>query len=159
MSARAEELAARLERANEEVIAAIQGANGNLGATCPAEGWTVAAVGSHIGYGHVGIVEGLIKPIVEGRELPPFKLSDFDEGNARHAREHAAVPQDQVLQLLRDHGAQASSYVRGLSDDDLDRPTTLPLMGDTPVTAQQVIEMVLIGHVLDHGNSLRQSLG
>jgi hypothetical protein len=158
-SARAQALADRLEQTNQEVIELVAAANGNLSATCPVEGWTAAAVGSHIGFGHTGIADNLIKPIVEGREVPPFKMSDFNEGNATHAREHAAMPQEQVLALLRENGAAAVAYVRSLSDDDLDRTTVLPVMGDEPVTAERVIEMVLIGHPRAHGASLREGLG
>lgn len=46
----------------------------------------------------------------------------------------------------------------GLSDDDLDRTVILPFFGENPVTAEQVIERVLIGHAADHPNSLRQGL-
>jgi hypothetical protein len=158
-SARAQALADRLEQVNQDVIGLVAGANGNLSATCPVEGWTAAAVGSHIGFGHVGIADNLIKPIVEGREVQSFKMSDFNEGNAKHAREHGAMPADQVLALLRENGARAVEYLRSLSDDDLDRTTVLPAMGDEPVTAEQVIEMVLIGHPRAHGASLREGLG
>jgi hypothetical protein len=159
MSARSAALATRLEQANQEVIDVVAGAQDDkMADTCPAEGWTAAALGSHIGFSHVGIVEGLVKPVVEGRPLPPVTMSDFAEGNAKHALEHSAMPRDQVLTLLRDNGATAAAYVRSLSDDDLDRTATLPVMGDRPVTAEQVIEMILIGHPVAHGLSLRQGL-
>ncbi|MGH2616898.1 MAG: maleylpyruvate isomerase N-terminal domain-containing protein [Thermomicrobiales bacterium] len=158
MSVRAEELATRFEQANQTVIDMVSG-SADLSVTCPVEGWTAAALGAHVGGGHFGIVEYLIKPIVASQELQPFDLASFNEGNAKAAAENATLPKDQVLVLLRDNGATAAAYLRSLSDDDLDRTTTLPVFGPEPVTAQQVIEMVLIGHPLDHGNSLRQGLG
>lgn len=160
MSARAEDLAVRLEQANANVIEMVSRAgDADLGATCPAEDWTAAAVGAHVGMGHVGIVQGLVKMIVDGQEIPPFDMNSFNEMNAAFAAEHAAAPKDQVLDMLRANGVMAATYVRGLSDDDLDRSTTLPVFGENPVTAEAVIEMVLIGHVIDHGNSLREGLG
>lgn len=159
MGIRAEELASRFEQANQSVIDTIGGDADLSGVICPAEGWTAAAVGAHVGGGHFGIVEFLIKPIVAGQELQPFDMDSFNEGNAKAAAENATMPRDEILKLLRDHGATASAYVRGLSDDDLDRTTAMPVFGPEPVTAQQVIEMILIGHPLDHGNSLRQGLG
>ncbi len=160
MSTRAEELASKLEQINQECIEAVASAqNGGLGAICPAEGWTAAALGAHIGFAHQGILEGLIKPAVEGREIPPFDLSAFDEPNAKFAAENAAMPQEQVIEVLREQGAKAVAYVRALSDDDLDRPTTLPTAGSAPATAHQVIEWVLIGHPAEHGKSLREGLG
>lgn len=64
-----------------------------------------------------------------------------------------------MLVLFRDHGAAAAAYLRGLSDEELDRTTTPPVFGPDPVTVQHVIEMVLIGPPLVHGNGLRQGLG
>lgn len=158
MGHRGEELAQRFERANQDVIDLVS-ASDDLSADCPAEGWTAAALGAHVGGGHHGIVEYLIKPIVAGQELAPFDLSSFAEGNAKAAAENAAMPKEEVLKLLRDHGADAAAYLRSLSDEELDRTTALPAIGPEPVTAQHVIEMVLIGHPLDHGSSLRQGLG
>ena len=159
MSARAEELAQRFEQANQECIGAIAAANGNLSAICPVEGWTAAALGAHIAGGHAGILAAIVKPVVEGREVPPFSIADFDEPNAKAATENAAMPQEQILVMLREEGARAAAYVRSLSDEDLDRTTKLSTTGDQPVTAQQVIEWVLIGHPAEHGKSLRQGLG
>ena len=71
---------------------------------------------------------------------------------------NAGLSSGQVIALLRDHGARATEYVRGLSDDDLDRSRPIPVMGDNPTTAEQFIERVLIGHAEAHLQSLRQCL-
>jgi hypothetical protein len=160
MSARAEDLAIRFEQANQDVIDMVSRVeDADLGVTCPAEGWTAAAVGAHVGGGHFGIVEYLVKPIVEGQEIPPFTLDSFAESNAKEAAENAARPKAEILASLREQGAMAAAYLRGLGDEDLDRAAVLPVFGENPVTAQTVIEMVLIGHPIDHGNSLRAGLG
>ena len=156
MSSRAKELATRLEQVNQQVIEMVLG-DTDLGSICPAEGWTAAAVGAHIGGAHRGILEGLIQPIVAEREIPST-VGPSNEENARQAAVNATLPRDQILTLLRDHGAMATAYLRSLSDEDLDRTVTLPIFGENPVTAQQVIEWVLIGHAADHANSLRQGL-
>jgi len=157
MSARGKELAGRFEQINQDVIDMISDAT-DLSVTCPSEGWTAAAVGAHIGGAHRGILEGLIQPIVAGQEVPSA-VGPSDEGNARQAVENAELPRDQILELLRNHGAMATAYLRSLSDENLDRTVILPIFGENPVTAQQVIEWVLIGHAADHANSLRQGLG
>jgi hypothetical protein len=160
MGARAEALAGQFEQANQAVIDCVLGNHGaDFSVACPAEGWTAAALGGHIAMGHVGILNNLVKRAVDGEEIPPFKMSDFDEGNAKFASENAAMPLDQIVARLRENGALAAAYVRSLSDDDLDRATTLATMGDQPVTAQQLIEWVLIGHAREHGQSLREGLG
>ena len=157
MSARAKELAAQFEQINQQVIDVIAG-DTDLSVICPSEGWTAAAIGAHIGGAHRGILEGLIQPIIAGREIPSA-VGPSDEGNAKQAAENATLPRDQILRLLRDHGAMATAYLRSLSDEDLDRTVSLPLFGENPVTAQQVIGWVLIGHAAEHANSLRQGLG
>jgi hypothetical protein len=157
VSARAKELAAQFEQINQQVIDVIAG-DTDLSVICPSEGWTAAAIGAHIGGAHRGILEGLIQPIIAGREIPSA-VGPSDEGNAKQAAENATLPRDQILRLLRDHGAMATAYLRSLSDEDLDRTVSLPLFGENPVTAQQVIEWVLIGHAAEHANSLRQGLG
>lgn len=156
MSARAKELAARFEQINQDVINMVSGAT-DLSVPCPSEGWTAAAVAAHIGGAHRGILEGLIQPIIAGQEIPAT-VGPSDEGNARQAAENATLPRDQVLTLVRDHGAMVTAYLRSLSDDDLDRTVILPFFGENPVTAELVVERVLIGHAADHANSLRQGL-
>lgn len=159
MSERSAALADRLEQANQEIIGQLSICPaGDLARICPAEGWTAAALGAHVAFSHKGILDNMIKPAVAGQELPPFDTSRFAEGNARAAAENAAMPQEQIVQLLTDFGEEAVAYVRGLSDDDLDRTTARPLFGNQPATVQQLIEMVLIGHALEHGQSLRQGL-
>jgi hypothetical protein len=153
VSARAKELAAQFEQINQQVIDVIAG-DTDLSVICPSEGWTAAAIGAHIGGAH----RGIIQPIIAGREIPSA-VGPSDEGNAKQAAENATLPRDQILRLLRDHGAMATAYLRSLSDEDLDRTVSLPLFGENRVTAQQVIEWVLIGHAAEHANSLRQGLG
>lgn len=160
MSARSEALASRFDQANQEVIGRLSTCPAeHLAEICPAEGWTAAALGAHVAVSYTGIVDNLIKPVVAGQPIAPFDPSAFTEGNAKAAAENAALPQEQVVQLLREEGAAAVAYLRGLSDAELDRTTTLPIRGDKPVSAEQLVEMVLIGHTNGHGESLRQGLG
>jgi hypothetical protein len=156
MSARAKELAARFEQINQDVIDVVSGAT-DLSVPCPSEGWTAAAVAAHIGSAHRGILERLIQPVIAGQEIPSA-VGPSDEGNAKQAAQNAALPRNQVLTLVRDHGAMVTAYLRSLSDDDLDRTVIIPFFGENPVTAEFVIERVLIGHAADHAHSLRQGL-
>src|SRR5262245_3147693 len=104
MGTRAEALADQFEEANQAVIDCVLGEHhGDFSVPCPAEGWSAAALGGHIGAGHAGILNGLIKPAVNGEQLPPIQMSDFDEGNAKFASENAAMPLDQIVGLLREN--------------------------------------------------------
>ena len=152
-------LADQFAQVNQAVIDVISRDDGDLAAICPGEGWPAVAVGAHICGAYVGIVENFIKPIVTAQELPPFSFDALHERNARQAAANAALPREEVVTLLRERGNAAAAYVRGLSDADLARTTTLPLTGDDPVTVAQVIAWVLIGHTQGHLESLRQGLG
>ncbi len=160
MSERAEALAARFEQANQNVLRLVSTCPAeNLAAICPAEGWTASALGSHIAYSYPGITDNVIKRVVAGEPLPPFSEAMFAERNAQHAAESAAVPQEEVVSLLQDLGAATATYLRSLSDDDLDRTMSMPAMGGQPVSVEQLVDMVLIGHTNQHASSISEGLG
>jgi hypothetical protein len=58
---------------------------------------------------------------------------------------------------LRANGDEASSYVRGLNDGELQRSTVLFFSPD-PVSADFIIEHVLINHSLEHLESMRAAV-
>jgi hypothetical protein len=158
MSKRAKVLADRSDTAIQAVIELIAGTPQDaLNRTCETEGWTAAAVAAHIALSQDFLIDR-VRRIVEDEEFPPFDAAAFHGGNTRAAEKNAELSSDQVIALLRNHGAQAAAYVRGLSDDDLDRRRPIPVMGDNPTTAEQFIERVLIGHTEAHLQSLRQCL-
>lgn len=158
MSERASAVADRFAAANEAMIDLIAGAPEDaMGRTCDAEGWAVAAVGAHVAVSHDFLVER-VRRIVAGEASPPFDPVAFHERNARAAEEHARLGRDEVIALLRQHGAQAAAFLGGLSHDDLERTRSIQAMGEQPVTAEQVVERVLIGHINAHLASLRQTL-
>ena len=159
MRAKAADLAGRFAAANQAMIDLIARAPVEaMSRTCEAEGWTVAAVGAHVAASHDFLVER-VRRIVAGEASPPFDPVAFHERNARAAEEHARLGRDEVIALLREHGAQAAAFLRGLGDDDLKRTRPIPAMGEQPVTAARVVERVPIGHINAHLESLRQTLG
>ena len=90
--------------------------------------------------------------------MPPFTMAMLDEGNAQHAREHANCTRAETLALHRSSAAAASAIVRGLPDAHLDHSGTL-LTGMPPMTVQQIVESILIGHVNEHLGSIRATVG
>lgn len=158
MSARAATLTARFAAANQATIDLIADAShDDVRRICEGEGWSVAAVGAHVATSQVILIDR-VRRIVEDEELPQFAAADIHAGNARTAQANADLTSDEVVALLRDHGARTAEYLRGLRDDDLDRARHIPAMGETPATAEQIIERVVIGHSEMHLQSLRQSL-
>jgi hypothetical protein len=78
----------------------------------------------------------------------------INKGNAEHAVQFANATKGETLALLRQNGAAAAATVRGLGDTHLDR-----VGGSMGMTAAQVIERILIGHVVDHHGSIRKAIG
>jgi hypothetical protein len=158
MSRRADALADRCDSAIVAVIELIaQASPDTMQRKCEAEGWTATAVAAHVAISQAFLIDR-VRRIVADEEFPPFDAAAFHGGNARAAEENAELSSGQVIALLRDHGAPAAEFVRGLNDDDLDRSRPIPAMGDNPTTAEQFVERVLIGHTEAHLQSLRQCL-
>ena len=155
MGTRADELADELQQVTDEVAAFIEEA--------PAEVWqrlsapeqcTVAALACHIADSYSGVLDSLVKPIAEGREGPRFSQEDLAQGNAAAAKQNATQPKAAALERLRTQAPPAIAYVRALSDEQLARRGDLPFGGD-PMTAEAVIEHVLIGHPRGHLASMQ----
>jgi len=151
-------LADELQQVTDEVAAFIE--------TAPNEAWqresaaeqcTVAALACHVADGYGGILDSLVKPIAEGREGPRFSQEDLARGNVAAAEANAAQPQSAALERLRTQAPPAIAYVRALSDEQLARSGALPFGGD-PMTAEAVIERVLIGHPRGHLASMRATV-
>jgi len=75
--------------------------------------------------------------------------------NESRAEKNSSASKADVLRELREGAASTAAYVRGLSDEQLERTAALALAGGASVSAQQLIEGgVLIDHVLGHMKSL-----
>lgn len=155
MSDRANALADRLDAVNRELIALVEGASEEgWAARCAGEQCTVAALAYHVGGSHAGVLDALVRPIAEGGELRPVSWEQIHRWNAENARTNAQGSRDGALALLRDQGDRASAYLRSLDDGQLERTATIP-MSPQPMTAEAVIEHVLIGHAAGHLESMR----
>ncbi len=156
---RAEDLAATFEKTNDEVIAAVGAcSDAQWRTTTQAERWPAAVVAHHIAIDHE-LIAGLAQTIATGGTPPPLDMAALDQMNAEHAQKFANCTKAETLQILRDGGAKASATIRSLSDEQLDRTANLALMGGQPVSAQQAIENILIGHPQGHLQSFRAATG
>ena len=158
MAGRSGELADRFEQAVGELIATVEACpDGRWGATCGDEGWTVAATAHHIGT-QWPLEREYISAAAEGRSAPTHTWDEINARNARHAREFAACGRADVVDVLRSGSTSMAAYVRGLSDEQLDRTMSLPLADGAEVTTQQLIEGgVLIAHATTHLQSIRSA--
>ena len=150
MSTRAEQLAAELQQVTDEVIACVETILDEAWQRIsPPEQCTVAALASHLADGYQGLLNNLVKPIVEGRDVRRISPEDLAHWNAAAAEKNAAQPKAVVLERLRTQAPPAIAYVRALRDEQLARDGTLPFTGDS-MTAEAVIVNVLIGHPRGH---------
>jgi len=156
MSERARTLAQQFEQANHELIATVERLSDAQWRTkTPGDGRSVGVVAHHVAEGHKTIA-GLAGTIAHGQPVPALTMDMIHQGNAAHAAQHANCTKAEALALLRQNGAAAVATVRGLGEAELDRTATLPLGA---MSAAQVIERILIGHVQDHHGSIRKAIG
>ncbi len=156
MTTRAAALAEQFEAANAELIAAVEACSeAGWREPCEGEGRTVGVTAHHVAVGHEGFA-GLIGAVVHGQAVPSISLEALHEMNARHAREYADVGQRETLDALRGNGAALAGVVRGLSDEQLGRTTTV--FGGREMSVVQIIGRVIIGHPRQHLVSIRAAL-
>ena len=155
MSARATQLADQTDEAINEVVAFVETLpEDKWTAFCDPEQCTAAALATHIAFAATGVLNALVKPVVTGEPLMPITPEQLHAGNAENARKYANRSKAEVLADLRTNGTEASSYVRGLSDEELQRSAVL-FFSPEPVTADFIIEHVIINHSLEHLESMR----
>jgi uncharacterized damage-inducible protein DinB len=156
MPHRAEQLANDFEQAVQDFAQTIEKIpDDKWSAKGGPEGWTIAGVAQHVS-GQFPLEMEYITAAAEGRPLPGYSWDDINQKNESRAQKNSAATKADVLRELREGAASTAAYVRGLSDEQLDRPEKLALAGGAEVTAQQLIEGgVLIDHVRGHLQSLQ----
>ncbi len=157
MAERAEALAAKFEAVNGDVIATVEAATDEQWATtCVVEGWSVGVVAHHIGEGYP-LIARLIQALGSGAEVPSWTIDKIDQSNKEHAAQFATVTKEETLKALRSGGSAAASVVRSLSENQLVRRGEV-LAGAPAMTAEQVIENVMIGSVTGYHASIKKSI-
>ena len=156
MPSRAEDLASNFEQAVADFAQTIeQIPDDKWGAKGGPEGWTIAGVAQHVS-GQFPLEMEYITAAAEGKQMPAYSWDDINGMNEARADKNSAASKADVLRELRDGAASTAAYVRGLSDEQLERAGSLALAGGANVTAQQLIEGgVLIDHVRGHMKSLQ----
>lgn len=158
MSPRIQALVQRFNAANAEMISYIENCSeSDLDRVTAGEGWPVRVTAHHLAVSHEPVA-GLAQLLASGQPLPPLTLEAFHHGNAQHAAEYATVSKQTILDALQSGGAKAGAVVSELSDEALDRAGHFTLLnGD--ITAQGVIENILIGHISGHLESIKAAVG
>jgi uncharacterized damage-inducible protein DinB len=157
VSERAQALAEQFEQANNEAIAAVEGCSDEQWRRhVEAENRSVSVVMHHVAIAHPVIAEW-VTAAARGQDVG-VERGRIDQFNAQHAREQANCTKAETLDLLRRNGEAAARVVRDLDDARLDSSATI-ITGMPPMTAQQVTERILIGHVRGHLATVRTAIG
>ena len=158
MSERARALAERFERANEGLIATVEGCDeAGWRAACPDTGWTTAIQADHLAAGEASIAEALGK-MARGEAVRPLPIATIEQANEQRAAQVANTTRDEVVALLRRNGAAAAQVYRGLDDEQLGRSGQF--VAELPArTVAEWVEFLAIGELERHGGAIRQALG
>ena len=158
MGERATNLAKRYEGAVAELTALIEeSTDAQWRAICKGEGWSFGVTGHHIAEDQDGLVNWFTA-IVNAAPRPQ-SAETLDQRTARHAAEHANCTKAETLDLLRAGTTRAARAVRALGDEQLDRSAPPAPDGRPGLTAGEVIDRILIGHVTGHMASMRAAIG
>ena len=158
MGARAETLAKQFEAKAAEMTSTLgQLTDADWKKVTSAEKWPVGVTAHHVAGGHEQIA-GIVKTVAAGQSIQGFTMEMLHAGNAKHAKDFAGCTKAETLTLHEKGAAAAAKTVRALSDAELNSSGTV-FTGAPAMTAQQVIEGVLINHIDDHMGSIRATVG
>lgn len=156
MGSKGNALADQFQTANSEFMNLIEGLNDDQWERpCPGEQWPVGITAHHVAEDH-GVLAGLINTIATGGKMPPIDAAALDAINADHAQRAVGAMRADTVALARSEGEKAAGLLRSLSDDQLAKTGALPAVGGE-ISAAQLAENILIGHIGMHLPSIRQA--
>ncbi len=152
-----QQLAAQLAAVNNEIASLVQRCTAEQWQrTDTAEGWTVAAVAHHVAEIQQAFV-GMVEQLAAGKTFTPgSSMERVHRANAQHAKDFAAVDQQEVLALLQASQAAMTPQLAALTVADLSRDAGV--FGDNALTVAQVIEQIVIAHCQEHLGSMQDAL-
>ncbi len=158
MGARAEALAKQFETKAKDATAVLERlSEADWKKMTAAEKWPVGVVAHHVAGGYEAIA-GIVKTLAEGKPGPNLPMDALHAMNAKHAQEQTNCTKAETVALHKKNAAAAAAMVRGLDDAQLDRTGTV-LAGLPAMSAAQLVERALIGHIDEHIGSIRAAIG
>jgi hypothetical protein len=158
MSRRAQQLAAQFALTVDEFTTLIEDCSADdWRLICAAEQWPIGFVAQHVALA-IRFHVGWLRQIAAGDPRLDVSRAELDQTNAHFAERFADVSREQVLRTLQRNASTARTFVAGLDDDQLARTAEVMLLGDVVVSLDQVIEQILIGHIMGHLLSIERTL-
>jgi hypothetical protein len=157
MGAKAEALAKQFEAKVQEATSVLEKlSDADWKKVTAGEKWSVGVTAHHIATAHAGIA-GLLKSVASGQHKASMTMDDLHAMNAQHAKDFASVGKAETVALHKKNAADAAAVVRSLDDAALTRSAEL-LKGMPPMTAEQAVSGILIGHMNEHIGSIRKTI-
>src|SRR5262244_3076811 len=156
MGAKAEALAKQFEAKAKEATSVLEKLSDvEWKKVAQGEKWSVGVIAHHVAQSHMGIA-GLIKSLASGQHTASISMDDINAGNAKHAHDFANVGKAETVALHKKNAAEAAAVVRSLDDAALARSAPA-LKGMPPMTTEQAVVGILIGHLDGHIDSIKKT--
>jgi hypothetical protein len=157
MGAKAEALAKQFEAKAKEATSVLEKlSDADWKKMTQGEKWSVGVTAHHLAQSHAGIA-GLIKSLASGQHTASISMDDINAGNAKHAKDFASVGKADTVALHKKNVAEAAAVVRSLDDAALAR-SAAALKGMPPMTTEQAVVGILIGHMDGHIDSIKKTI-
>jgi len=158
VSDRANALARRLEEGADALIALASGlSETEWNARIPRDGRKIGVVVHHVAFMYPLEIQ-VAQVMAKGEPVVGIPSATIDEINARHAKDQDSVTKAEAIEAVRRNSAAAAAAIRALSDEELDRASTLSLNADAPLTAQFMLEDHAVRHSYHHAAKIRAAL-
>jgi Mycothiol maleylpyruvate isomerase N-terminal domain len=118
------------------------------------DGRQINVVAHHAAGSHAYIARQ-IQAMADGQPQH-LTMDQIHAGNAQHAREFAGCSRTETLELHDRGVAEATTIVRGLSDEQLAREGEF--ISGVPGSVEQAVQRVLIGHPREHTATIQATL-
>ena len=154
MSARSEDLAAKIEQTLGELLTTVEAStHEQWAAPCSDGDWTQAVAAFHAAT-TVNEIPRTLAEVAGGKPFPRMTMEELDARNAVQAQEHANCTVAEVAGIIRASAADAVKFARSLTDGQLD--IKVKLMDSMPeVSLEWLVEMGLKGHAEYHLGTIK----
>jgi hypothetical protein len=118
------------------------------------DGRQVNVVGHHAASAHHYIAD-MLQAMANGQK-PSMGMEEIHAGNADHARQFAACSKSETLEQHDQGAVYATAILKHLTEEQLAKHNEF-LLG-MPMTVEQAVQGVLIGHPREHAATIRAAL-
>jgi hypothetical protein len=149
MTARAEELASKVEQSARDLLAAVEASTPEQwAAPCTDGEWSQGFAAFHAASA-IGPIAQRVKEVAGGQPFPKMTMDEIEAGNAAQAKQHAGCTRSDTIDLINASAPAAADMVRSLTAAQLDRKVLL-MDGMPEVTVEMMIQLALVGHASAH---------